>query len=343
MTTQDTATFDAADLDLEPISTASSEQTLQEAMDVARIAANAQRDLEAAGEDPFAEAEEPAEPETPEPSEPPAEAPTDKPAPEKAPESEDEEEPEEETEEEAEEPEPKAEEQKPKPRPETTFSRKDAARFKADLDAARAELQQARAVAQHHQASDAAIIKAIQEQAGSEQEFAQLTQKVLSGKATDDERQRASIMQQWRQVAGPIYRTAQQQVVNNWASAFKAAADFDGMTDESRQQVMAAADPRQALDLIHAAGLKAGAEQVQSEARAEQKRLQAEITRLKAEVSSLKTRVVVSKPQPAAPDGTSSASGPKLPPMFLPDGMLNPEFEKLASSGKLYGVEKLTG
>ncbi len=340
VTTQDSATYDTADL--APISTASTSEQLQEVMDVARIAANAQRDLEAAGEDPVAEAEEEKLPETPASTETPVESPADKPAETSAPESEGEQPEEEEEPEEP--PEPKTEETKPKPKPgEPTYSRRDAARFKADLDAARTELQQARALAQQYQASDSSIITTIREQAGDEREFADLTRKNNLGQASDQERQRLQIMQQWRTVAGPIYRIAQLQNFEQMVGAWQAAAKFDGMDDTSRQQVLAATDPKLALELIHTAGLRAGEERSKAEAQAEQKKAQAEISRLKAEVSSLKTKVVTTKPQPATPDGASPAAGPKLPPMLNADGTLNPEFEKLASSGKLYGVEKLTG
>jgi outer membrane biosynthesis protein TonB len=340
VTTQDTVEFDAADL--EPISTAASEEALQRVMDMSRAAAEAQAELEAQGIDPTSPAEEEQAEETPEPSEQPDESAEGEPA-EEAQEPEEAEPPEEEQPEE--EAEPKAEEPKPKPKPaeQPAYSRRDAVRFKADLDATRAELQQARAALQAHQASDASIISQIQEQAGSEREFQELQRKNNLGHASDQERQRLQIMEQWRQTAGPIYRNAQQQVVAAWGSAFTAAGNFDGMTDEARQQINSAADPRLALEAIHTAGLKAGTEVAQAEARAEQKKLQAEVQRLKTEVSSLKTKVVTTRPQPATPDGTTAASGPKLPPMLLEDGSLNPEFEKLAASGKLYGVEKLTG
>ncbi len=338
MTTQDTTEFNAADL--EPISTAASPESLQRIMDTSRAAAEAQRELEEAGIDPTSPAEEEKSPETPASTETPTEPPADKPA-DQAPEPEgelpEETEPEEPSE-------PKAEEPEPKPKPgEPTYSRRDAARFKADLDAARTELQQSRALAQQYQASDSSIITTIREQAGDEREFADLTRKNNLGQASDQERQRLQIMQQWRTVAGPIYRTAQLQNFEQMVGAWQAAAKFDGMDDTSRQQVLAATDPKLALELIHTAGLRAGEERSKAEAQAEQKKAQAEIQRLKAEVSSLKTKVVVTKPQPATPDGTSPAAGPKLPPMLNPDGTLNPEFEKLAHSGKLYGVEKLTG
>jgi hypothetical protein len=339
VTTQDTVEFDAADL--EPISTAASPEALQRVMDMSRAAAEAQAELEAQGIDPTSPAEEDQAEETPAPSEQPDQPAEGEPA-EEAQESEEAEQPEEQPEEAAE---PKAEEPKPKPKTgePPAYSRRDAVRFKADLDATRAELQQARAALQAHQASDTSIISQIQEQAGSEREFGELQRKNNLGHASDQERQRLQIMEQWRQTAGPIYRTAQQQVVAAWGAAFTAAGNFDGMTDEARQQINSAGDPRVALELIHTAGLKAGEERVREEAKAEQKRLGAEVQRLKTEVSSLKTKVTASRPQPATPDGTTAAAGPKLPPMLLEDGSLNPEFEKLASSGKLYGVERLTG
>jgi len=59
------------------------------------------------------------------------------------------------------------------------------------------------------------------------------------------------------------------------------------------------------------------------------------------------------KPRTPAPArSNSSASGsarqapapeePKLPPMLLPTGELNPDFERIAACGRLYGREKLT-
>jgi len=330
---QDVA-FDEADL--APISSASSAEQLQEAMDVARLAANAQRDIEAEGGNPLEPAEEEAEQETPESGEQPEEPAEEEPA-------EEAQEPEEQTEEEpteGEEAQSRAPPEEPPPKKgEPAYSRRDAARFKSELDARTAELQQTRGQLQRLQATDASIIRQIAEQAGSEDEFRQLTSKVISGAASDEERQRANIMQQWRQVAGPIYRQAQVQVLNDWAQAFTGAGNFDGMTDDSRQQIQNGATPLVALETIHAAGVQAGVAQ----ARAEQKKAQAEIQRLKAEVSSLKTRQVTAKPQPAAPDGVTPATSSRLPPMLLEDGSLNPEFEKLAHSGKLYGVEKLTG
>lgn len=336
VTTQDTVEFDQADL--EPISSASSADALQRIMDTARAGAEAQAELEAQGIDPTSPAEEEPHTETP------SEGESTEESAEGEPVAETQEPEEQEPEGEPESTEHEAEEPKPKPKPgEPTYSRRDAARFKADLDTARGELQQTRAQLQQHQTSDGAIIKAIAEQAGSEQEFQALSAKVLANRATDEERQRAGIMQQWRQVAGPIYRLAQQQVVSGWTRAFEAAGAFDGMDDESRQQINGATDPRTALELIHGAGVRSAEERVQAEAKAEQKKLQGEITRLKAEVSSLKTRATSARPQPAAPEGTNGAASPKLPPMLLDDGSLNPEFQKLAASGKLYGVEKLVG
>jgi hypothetical protein len=331
MTTQDTTT-DAADL--APISTASSPDQLEEIMNVARIAANAQRDLEANGENPLDPAEE--EPEAPAESEQPAQSATDAPAVE-APES---------AEAEAEDEEPEEAsppESTPQQSQEPTYSRRDAARFKAELDTARTDAQTLRSQLHQHQSSDAAIITQIQQQAGSEDEYRKLVDKVVQGQATDEERQRASIMQQWRTVAGPIYRQAQVQVTTAWGKAFTAAGQLDGMTDEARGQIMSAADPQQALEAIHKAGIAAGTEKAQRDMQADAKKLQAENQKLKAELSSLKTRQTAAQPQPATPDGASPAAMPKLPPMFLEDGVtLNPDFEKLASSGKLYGVEKLT-
>jgi hypothetical protein len=280
MTTQDTTT-DAADL--APISTASSPDQLEEIMNVARIAANAQRDLEANGENPLDPAEE--EPEAPAESEQPAQSATDAPAVE-APES---------AEAEAEDEEPEEAsppESTPQQSQEPTYSRRDAARFKAELDTARTDAQTLRSQLHQHQSSDAAIITQIQQQAGSE-EYRKLVDKVVQGQATDEERQRASIMQQWRTVAGPIYRQAQVQVTTAWGKAFTAAGQLDGMTDEARGQIMSAADPQQALEAIHKAGIAAGTEKAQRDMQADAKKL-------------------------------------------------NPDFEKLASSGKLYGVEKLT-
>jgi hypothetical protein len=336
MTTQDT-TFDAADL--APISTASSLDQLDEAMDVARIAANAQRDLEAAGENPLDAADE--EKEAPEEDEQDGESTTGSPA-EEAQESEDASTDEEEVEEEPEE-EP-APASTPQQQPQPTYSRRDAARFKSELDTARTELQTLRGQVNSHRSSDASIIQQIAEQAGSEPDFQALAQKNNLGQASDQERQKLAIMQQWRQVAGPIYRTAQQQVFNQWAGAYQAASQYDGVTPEAAQAIMNAVDPAAALQTIHAAGMTVGADKARQEFKDEQKKVQAENQRLKAELSSVKSKQVAAKPQPATPDGSSPAAMPKLPPMFLEDGStLNPDFEKLASSGKLYGVDKLTG
>jgi hypothetical protein len=334
MTTQDT-TVDTADL--APISTASTPEQLEEVMKVARIAANAQAELEANGEDPNAPAEEEA-PETPATTEQPGESPADRPA-ETAPESvyaETTQEPSDEAEEEESDTSQKADE--------PSYSRRDAARFKGELDIANRDRQTLKAQLQQHQAADAAIITQIQQQAGSEDEYRKLVDKVVAGQATDEERQRANIMQQWRTVAGPIYRQAQVQVTQAWGHAFNAAGQYEGMTDEARQSIMAATDPTTALEAIHAAGLAAGVERTRAEIQADAKKLQSENQRLKAEISILKTRKTTVAPAPATPEGSSPAAMPKLPPMFLEDGRtLNPEFEKLASSGKLLGVEKLTG
>ena len=337
MTTQDSTTYDAAD-QLAPISSSSTVEQLQEVMDMARIAANAQRDLEAAGENPLDEAEGE---ETPATDAQPGESATEAPA-EQAPESVDAEQAEEEADEEPAEAPPS--ESTPQPTDEQKYSRRDAARFKTELDTAKQTLQQVKAQLAQHQASDSAIITRIVEQAGSEEDYRKLVDKVVAGQASDEERQRANIMQQWRTVAGPIYRQAQQQVTTAWGYAFQAAGQYDGMTDETRQRMNAAVDPQQALETIHAAGLSAGAEQARAQMKADAQKLQAENQRLKAELSSVKSKQAAAQPQPATPDGASPASMPKLPPMFLEDGVtLNPEFEKLASSGKLYGVEKLTG
>jgi hypothetical protein len=336
MTTQDQTTFDAADL--APISTSSSVEQLDEAMDVARMAANAQRDLEAAGENPLDPSDE--EEENPESGEQGEESTTGSPA-EEAQESEDATTDEEEAEEEPEEAPPAA--PTPQQQPQPTYSRRDAARFKSELDTARTELQTLRGQVNAHRSSDSSIIQQIAQQAGSETDYQQLVDKVVSGQATADEQQRANIMKQWRTIAGPIFRTAQEQVFNQWAGAYQAASQYDGVTPEAAQAIMNASDPARALETIHAAGAVAGAEKARQEFKDEQKKVQAENQRLKAELSSVKSKQVAGKPQPATPDGSSPAAMPKLPPMFLEDGALNPDFEKLASSGKLLGVEKLTG
>src|SRR5713226_3735819 len=221
MATQYSATYDAADL--EPISTAASPESLQRIMDTSRAAAEAQRELEEAGVDPTSPAEEEKPTETPASTEPPAESPADKPA-EQAPES-TEESPE--AEEPEEPPEPKAEEPKSKPG-EPTYSRRDAARFAEELKTAKAELQQTRAEFNARQASDASIIQSIQQQAGSDQEYMQLRDKV---RRTEDEQQRYELMVEWRKVAGPIFGVAQKQMANFMVGAWQAAAKFDGMDD----------------------------------------------------------------------------------------------------------------
>jgi len=310
MTVEDTSRADIA-----PISTASTPEQLEEIMAVARAGAEAQAAIEAEGGDPFAVADSTDEGE-------------DLDEGEGEGEGEGAEEPTEEQP--ASEPRPKPRQQPKVDQEQERFSRRDASRFKADLDTAQAELQQARSELQARQASDTSIIQAIREQAGDEREYQALLDKLASGRATPEEQQRTNIMRSWRISAGPIYRVAQQQMVAAWGTALQDAVKLEGMDEKAHRQLMSTPDPTAVRDIIHQAGFRAG-----------EKKAQAEIQRLKAEVSSLKTKVVVSKPQPATPDGTSPAAGPKLPPMLLATGELNPEFEKLAHSGKLYGVEHL--
>lgn len=277
--------------DIAPISTASSPEALQRVMDVARAGAEAQAELEEAGVDPNSPAD-----------------------PEYSDETEDDEgEDEGELEQRA--------EQGDQPR----YSRRDAARLARELEQLQNDVARTRGELHARQANDATLMRQIAEQAGSDAEFEQLRNTV---RRTPQQQERFETMAQWRAVAGPIYRVAQEQVMQNMSGAFNAAAELGGMTPEMHQQLLRATDAKKALELVHQAGVKTAA---------------AEIARLKAEVSSLKTQVTAGKPQPAAPEGLSGAASPRLPSMLLDDGSLNPEFEKLAKSGRLYGVERLSG
>lgn len=297
-----------------PISTSSSPEELEEAMNVSRIAAEAEKEILESGEDPLAEASDVDEDD------------------EDAPLPDDDEEESFDDQEQTDE----TEEPEPEPEPER-FSRRDAARFRSERDQYQQAWRATQAQLQAVRASDSSIIQAIAAQAGSESEFQQLVNKVVSGTATPAEHERTIVMQRWRQVSGPIYREAQQQVFNQWAGAYQAATQFEGMTPEAQQRIMSAADPLQALETIDANGYARGA-------RDKTRELQAENQRLKAENQSLKTRNMANGRQPVSPGGLGGTATRKLPPMFLEDGItLNPDYERLASSGALLGVDLSAG
>ena len=285
-------------------------------MDTARAGAQAQAELEAQGIDPESPAED-EDPENPEDAgdeseqEPQAEHPDDSAAAEDEPSPDD--------------------ERSTQHEQETRSERRQRAlqRVTGELEQTKARAQALEGQLHQVRASDSNVINAIQQQAGSEQEFQQLRDTV---RRTPEQQQRYEVMVEWRKVAGPIYRTAIDQAYSGLADAITKASEFEGMPRDAAQQLLKTGQPSEVFKLVYEAGQKSG-----------QKALAAENQRLKAEVSSLKTGKVATGRQPASPDGAPANGTSKLPPMLLADGSLNPEFDKIAASGKLYGVERLTG
>src|SRR5947199_1948382 len=188
--------------DLEPISTAASPDALQHIMDTARAGAQAQAELEAQGIDPESPAEEDEDTENPEDAgdeseqEPQAEHPDDSAAAED---------------------EPSPDERSPQEQ-ETRSERRQRAlqRVTGELEQIKARAQALEGQLHQVRASDSNVINAIQQQAGSEQEFQQLRDTV---RRTPEQQQRYEVMVEWRKVAGPIYRTAVDQAYAGLADA----------------------------------------------------------------------------------------------------------------------------
>jgi hypothetical protein len=313
--------------------------SLDAQMAEAEIAANAERDQEAADATPTAQSPR-QEAQPPEADDEVSEEEEDSVPVEETP---DEDEPAEEDadEDEDEEPHPVPVAEQPK------YSRRDAARFAADLEARTKELEETRRQLASHQGevgryreTDNTIRRHLQQQSGYVTEangrfrYENLSEKVLKGTATIEEQEEVTQMTQWHEFAAPIFRAAEDLVLGNFKADWDKLKELEGVGAEGQQKLDRAPTTAQAARELHAMAFAAG------ESKAKQK-ADATIAKLRAENKSLKTQQVARAPQPATPNGAAVPSNGSLMQRMLDPttGLPNPEFDREVAQGKWLGVD----
>ena len=258
----------------------------------------------------------------------------------------------------ADEDESEAEEEAPKsPRPAPTppvpaaegpkYSRRDAARFATELEQTKGQLNQTAAQLRAHQGeigryreTDSLIKRHLQQQSGYVVEgngryrYENLSAKVLDGSASAEEADEVAQMTQWHKFASPIYRAAEDVVLGAFKADWDSLRDLEGIGNDGLQRLNKAQTVVQAAREVHNLSLAAG------EAKAKAK-YEARIAKLQAENKSLKTQTASRGPQPAIPNGSAvPANGSLIERMLDPKtGLPRPEFEREVAAGKWVGVE----
>lgn len=227
------------------------------------------------------------------------------------------------------------------------YSRRDAARFAAELEQNKKELADAQAIVAQaqgqlnaHRAADQHVLTQLAEISGYTTEangrfkIDNLRAKNDRGLATDAERQEIAEMLQWAELAGPIYRAAEQQVTKAFSTDWSALKDLEGIGAEGLAKLSQAPNGVAGAREMHALAYQAGKKAAKAES-------DAVVARLRAENKSLKTRAVASSPQPAVLNGSAvpSGSGSFRDRAFKPDGSLNEDFDREVRAGKWLGVD----
>ena len=209
------------------------------------------------------------------------------------------------------------------------YSRKDAARLDNELQETTRRLNETSSRIQHYQQTDRAIISQLAQLTGSDGSYDRLSQRVLEGTASTEERNQVQQMTEWRKIAGPVYRVAQQEVWNAFSSDFSELRKLEGVTDSVYEDLKAAPNPAVMLRRVFDLGVAAG-----------EKRRQSETTRLNAAVTDLRTKRAAEKPAPVpATAGAPTHNGRLIDRMFKADGSLDPEMERRAERGEFLGVD----
>jgi hypothetical protein len=226
------------------------------------------------------------------------------------------------------------------------YSRRDAARFAAELEVKAREAAEAREIAQKAQAeltaaraSDQHVLTQLAEisgftvEANGRTKYANLSDKVIRGTATEAERREVAEMTQWHELAKPIYRAAEREVSNAFATDWKALKDLEGVGEAGFEKLNKAPNSVAGARELHAMAYAAG----ESRAR---KELETTISRLKAELKSAKLGVVTHAPQPAVANGAAVPGGASFRDRaFNADGTLNEDFDREVRAGKWLGVD----
>lgn len=161
--------------------------------------------------------------------------------------------------------------------------------------------------------------------------YEELAEKVLNGQASADEQQTAVEMRQWHELAGPIYREAEQQVQRQYAANWNGLEQLEGIGPENMQQLNSAPDAIAAARALHSMAYQAG----QAKARDAQAQ---HIARLEGELKSLKRDRLSRSPQPATGNGAAVPSGGGwLDQAFDDKGQLREDFERQVAAGQWLG------
>jgi hypothetical protein len=227
------------------------------------------------------------------------------------------------------------------------YSRRDAARFAAELEQRTKDLADAQAIVARaqgelnaHRAADQHVLTQLAEISGYTVEangrfkVDNLRAKNDRGLATDAERQEIAEMLQWAELAGPIYRAAEVQVTKAFSTDWNALKDLEGIGDAGLAKLSQAPNGVAGAREMHALAYQAGRKAAKAES-------DAVVARLRAENKSLKTRAVASAPQPAVLNGHAvpSGGGSFRDRAFKPDGSLNEDFDREVRAGKWLGVD----
>jgi len=181
-----------------------------------------------------------------------------------------------------------AQEQEPPPQTEPKrYSRRDAARLDAELSETTRRLNEHTSRIQQYEQTDRAIIGRLAELTGADGSYERLSTRVLDGSATPDERNQVQQMTEWRKVAGPVYRVAQQEVWDAFGKDMTSLKQLEGVTEPVYQELLKAPNPATMLKRVFELGIATG-----------EKRKASEATRLNAAVTDLRTKSTASKPQP---------------------------------------------
>jgi hypothetical protein len=226
------------------------------------------------------------------------------------------------------------------------YSRRDAARFAAELEQRNKDLADAQAIVAKaqgevaaHRAADQHIVQQLGEVSGYTREangrfkIENLTERVLSNVATDEERQELAEMKQWALLAGPIYREAERQVTRAFSVDWGALTDLEGVGEAGLAKLNQAPNGVAGAREIHALAYAAGKKAAQDEAKAT-------IARLKADTTSTKIKLASGAAQPAVVAGAAVPStGGFRNRAFNADGSINDDFDREVRAGRWLGAD----
>lgn len=226
------------------------------------------------------------------------------------------------------------------------YSRRDAAKFAAELEQHKKDLAEAQQIVARangelsaYRAADQHIVTQLAEVSGYTREangrfkIQNLEDRVVKNVATEAERVELAEMKQWAELAGPIYREAERQITRAFSVDWGALKDLEGVGDDGLTKLNQAPNGVVGARTMHALAYAAGKKAAETAAKAE-------IARLRAETKSTRTKLVANAPQPAVAAGAAAPSGNGWKGRaFNADGTINEDFDREVRAGKWLGVD----